>query len=153
MKQPGGTINLKTFKKLREFLPEDITYDEWKKIISEGNKLVRKEITVNPLGFHFPLCKRRGLPSTMGRIQIARNKPKEKMIDPVATKQTGVTCYYRNYHSFGFTHKIKWAGAKLKFHLYKFVPCRQLKLDTRDSIRAGKTAYLTVTQKELYSRR
>lgn len=153
MKQPGGTINPKTFSKLQEFLPEDMDYNEWKKIISEGNKLIRKEITTNPLGFYFPVCKRKGSPASMGRIQIARNKPNQKMIDPVATKQTGVTCYYRNYHSFGFTYKIKWGGAKLKFNLYKFVPCRQLKHDTRDKIREGKTAYITFTRREVYSKR
>lgn len=118
----------------------DISYEEYKKIISESNLEISNIILENELGFKLPL--------NIGYIAVTKFKQKDNYIvtDWANTRKFNKVIPQLNFHSMGHMYKIKlFKNNKLvPFRVYFMQAHRSLKRRLAAIIKKGKSNYLNL---------
>lgn len=127
----------------------DVPYFRFKRILSEFNKLIRRNILDRSEGFKMPLG--------LGYVCIGKYKPKNYnskslSIDYKSSKEENKTIYHLNEHSGGYKYRLYWSKIPRTFpDRYKY----QLIL-TRDNKRYlaklifNKQDYINIDDIQIY---
>lgn len=125
-----------------------VTYEQFIAVLTESNKAIKEFILTNELGFK--------LPKNIGYIAVDKFKPNRKFtaVDWPNTLRLGKIIPLTNFHTFGYTFKIKlYKNQRMKpLEAYVMTPHRLLNRELAKRIKEGKQNYINL-DKSYFSKR
>jgi len=136
-----GFITRKSYKEfIKKYPSSNISYETFIKVLLESNVSIKEFILTNELGFK--------LPNNLGYIAVDKFKPsgKFKAIDWPNTLKFGKHIPLTNFHSFGYTFKIKYyKNPKIRpLEGYDMTSHRLIKRELAKKVKEGKQNYISV---------
>lgn len=142
-------ISRKQYNKFIKNHPKSgITYSQFITVLNESNAAIKEFILNNELGFK--------LPNNLGYIAVDKFKPNKTFtaIDWPNTLKLGKIIPLTNFHTFGYTFKIKlYKNQRMKpLEAYVMTPHRLLNRELAKRIKSGKQNYISL-DKSYFSKR
>jgi hypothetical protein len=130
------TLDKSMWKKYVEETGSNISWADFKSIVSTSNELISQRVLHNVQGYK--------LSESLGYIAVKRYKakPGKRSVDFKRSKELGTIVYHTNFHSHGYKARITWYTAKVSnckyINIYKFIPDRAFQRGLGKMMLSGK---------------